>query len=284
MKNNQLTFRLENRRTDRVPTELRTIVQVKESEDESWKEVTKVNTVSRNGAGFSLSRKCEIGRLLTLVMPMPAELRAYDKDKELYPIMGLVQNCYEATADGETVYHVGVALIGKQIPESFTADPQQSYRICGMTKDGLWQIADAETPFKQRKNPRFWIALDVTISLMQKGKKSASSVFKEETTTQNIGASGVSVMCSLEAKVGDRVKFACKEHDFYAIAIVRNRKEPEGQLMTLHLEFVDDKFPMEKILFTMPANPAPSAMEPKPELPPMPPQTVAGEQFELRRF
>ena len=77
------TITSENRRVPRVSTELKTIVQVKESLEESWKEITAVTTVSRNGAGFTLSRKCEVGRLVSLVLPMPDELRAYNRSEEL---------------------------------------------------------------------------------------------------------------------------------------------------------------------------------------------------------
>ena len=236
----------ENRKAERATTELRTIVQVKESAEDSWKEITVVTTVSRNGAGFSLSRPCPVGRLVTLVMPMPTELRAYDQDEKLYPVIGVVQYCNKGMVDGETVYHVGVGFVGKRIPLSFKTDPQQSYRFCGMTKNGLWQITESETPFKPRGNPRYWLELDMAISLMKKEKH---SITKENTVTKNISASGVSVPCSLNANVGDRVKVASKKYDFYAIAVVRNRKEVEGLPPMLHLEFIDAKFPIEKILF-----------------------------------
>jgi len=237
----------ESRRVDRVPSELKTIVQVKESDQETWKEVTKVSTVSRNGAGFSLPRPVKVGRLVTLVMPLDAELRAYDEDKELYPVLGLVQYCNQGMVDGEPVYHVGVGFVGKHVPESFKTDPSQSYRICGMKKDGLWEITEAESQFKNRKQPRYWISLPVTVSLLQKAEQ---AIAKEETFTKNIGAGGVSVSCSLTAGVGDKVKFACREIDFYAVAIVRNRKFPKNESPTLHLEFIDDHLPVEKIIAT----------------------------------
>lgn len=245
--NVQSTTAPENRRVERVPTELKTIVQVKESDDETWKEVTKVTTVSRNGAGFSLPRPVRVGRLVTLVMPLDPDLRAYDEDKDLYPVMGLVQYCNQGMVNGESVYHVGVGFVGKNIPESFKADPTQNYRIIGMKKDGLWEIAEAESQFKNRKRPRYWISLPVTVSLLQKAEQ---PIAREETFTQNIGAGGVSVACSLTAGVGDKVKFACREIDFYAIAIVRNRKTPKNESPTLHLEFLDDELPVEKLIAT----------------------------------
>ena len=248
------TITSENRRVPRVSTELKTIVQVKESLEVSWKEVTAVTTVSRNGAGFSLSRKCEVGRLVSLVLPMPDELRAYNKYDELYPVLGLVQHCNPVTVDGATVYHVGVGFIGKEIPESFKENPKQNYRFCGMNEDGLWVITEVQTAFKARKNARFWKSIEVTISQMKKGKSESS---KETAKTKDISAKGLSVPCSLDIEVGEKVKVASKEYDFYAIAEVRNLKKnkDENQPPMLHLEFVEEAFPMHKVLFENAASP-----------------------------
>lgn len=235
----------DNRTAERVPTELQTIVQVKEGDGAAWKEVTKVNTVSRNGAGFSLTRPCIVGRLVTLVMPLDPELRAYDQDKELYPVMGIVQHCNPSTVDDETVYHVGVGFIGKEVPESFKVDPLQNFRISGMTTEGLWKVTEAESQFKKRRNPRYWIGLSATVSLLQRAENSGA---KEETYTVNVAAGGVSVVCTLEPAVGEKVKFACPRLNFYAIAVVRNRKLVEGEMPTLHLEFVDAQFPVERLI------------------------------------
>lgn len=235
----------DHRTTERVPAELKTIVQVKEGDGETWKEVTKVNTVSRNGAGFTLSRPCAVGRLVTLVLPLDPDLRAYDTDKDLYPVMGIVQHCNAATIDGESLYHVGVGFIGKEVPKGFKADPTQNYRICGMTTEGLWKITEAESQFKKRRQPRYWVGLGVSISLLQRAENSGA---KQETHTVNIAAGGISVVSTLEPKLGEKVKIACRALDFYAIAIVRNRKVQDGEIPTLHLEFVDAVFPVDKVV------------------------------------
>lgn len=235
----------ENRTEDRVPTILRTIVQVKERDNKVWKEVTQVTTVSRNGAGFMLPRPVAVGRLLTLVMPLDPELRAYDQDAEVYPVMGIVQYCNASTVNGEHIYHVGVGFVGKQVPESFKVDPEQSYRINGMTKEGLWEISEAESQFKKRKQQRYWVSIGILVSLLQRAEQ---SIVKEETFTRNVAAGGASVACTLTAAVGDKVKVAIKELDFYAIAVVRNRKATKNETPTLHLEFIDAEFPIEKVI------------------------------------
>ena len=243
--NNHIESAPEHRQGGRTALELKTIVRVTESAQETWKEVAKVLTVSRNGAGFRLTRPVVVGRLITLVMPLDPELRAYDKKEEVYPVMSIVQYCNAATVDGETVYNVGVGFVGKKMPDSFTADPTQNYRISGMKQDGLWSINEADSEFKNRRQPRYWIAVPVLISLLQRG---GSSGAKENTVTKNICSNGVSAVCSLNAKIGDKVKFACEDLNFYTMAIVRNRKVNKGGAPTLHLEFIDNQFPIEAVI------------------------------------
>jgi hypothetical protein len=234
----------EGRASRRSSTELKAIIQFHQGPEERWKEVTKVTSISKTGAGFILSQPCEAGSLLSMVMPMPVELRLYDEDEDLYSIMGLVQYCHPAVVNDQTVYHLGVGFVGKDVPESYKEDPMQSYRISGASASGLWAITEATSRFKKRLSARFSLAIPVTVSLMQKEKRDVS---KETTVTKNISSTGASVVCSLETEVGNRVKFACEQFDFYAIAVVRNRNRRGDQPPTLHLEFVDSRFPLEKI-------------------------------------
>lgn len=179
-------------------------------------------------------------------MPLQRELRAYDHDSELYPVLGLVQYCNPANIDGAVLFNVGVAFVGKTLPESFKSDPQQTYQISGMGEAGLWLIAPTKTPFKVRRNQRFSMAIVMTVSLL-KGKNREDA--KETSVTKNISMTGISICCSLDANVGDHVKVACQAQDFYALAVVRNRKSIVGEPDVLNLEFIDERFPMEKILF-----------------------------------
>jgi hypothetical protein len=235
----------DHRQAPRVATELKAVVQIKDGSDEIFKEITSVSTVSRNGAGFSLSRSCPVGRLVTIVLPLPKELRAYDHENDLYPVMGIVQYCNEGMIGTKKVFHVGVGFIGKTIPDSFRKNPTQNYRITGMNTDGLWEITESVSEFKNRKKPRHWISFPVTISLIHKEER---SITREETFTKNVGAGGVSVTSSLSAVAGDKVKFACKPLDFYAIAIVRNVKSDTEGVSTLHLQFLGEEFPIDKII------------------------------------
>lgn len=252
MKSTRKSTKSESRTAQRVSSALKTLVKVRDSDNEVWKDVTEVTTVSKNGAGFDLRRPCAVGRLVTLVLPMPRELRVYDEEEKLYPVMGLVQYCNEAKENGEGVYHVGVGFIGKVVPGSFRVNPLQSYRITGMTSEGLWTVTEVDTPFTIRRDPRFWVAFDVSVTLLQKEKRTSK---KENAVTQNIGAGGAAVVCELDAKVGDTVKFGCKAFNFYTMATVRELKERKNLPPTLHLEFVENRFPVDKIVHSDKARP-----------------------------
>ncbi|MEO7539903.1 MAG: PilZ domain-containing protein [Pyrinomonadaceae bacterium] len=234
----------EHRTSERAATDIQAIIQFKESSDETWKEVTNLSSISKSGCSFELTRPCPVGRLVTIVTPLPEGLRAYDDKEPLYPVIGLIQHCYEVTAEGETLYRLGAAFVGKSFPDSYKADPLQNYHICGTNPTGLWRITESGKKFQVRNASRFWITMDVTITWIQTEKRSHS---KEETVTMNISATGASVLSSLNVKVGDRLKFASKKHDFYTIGIVRNRRDRTDKLPIIHLEFIDRRFPVEKL-------------------------------------
>jgi hypothetical protein len=251
--NTDTTNDSELRRESRVPINLRAVVKGKLNKTEIWKESTEITSLSRMGSGFCLPHPCSTGHLITLEIPMPDEFRAYDLNRKTYSIVALIQHCNERLVDGETVYDIGVAFIGKNPPESYKENPEQSYRISGITDEGLWQIHEAQKPFKSRRHARYRVKVPITVSLIQKSRELFINTRgkKEYTVTTEISQSGLSFLSSLEVDVGDKVKLACEEYDFYSIAIVRNRNEILSRLPSVHLEFVDARFPIEKIAMTV---------------------------------
>ena len=221
------------------------VVKVKESNDTSWKETADVVSVSSTGAGFYVSRACQVGRLVALVVPLEPHLRCYDHQKELYAVHGLVQHCQMISSGNDAGYHVGVAFIGKHAPKSFREDPTQSYRICGMDEDGLWKITEAAKDFKPRKDARFYEAIDHYLAIVDAQKTTLKG---ERATTENISKSGAAVLSSLDVHVGDRVKFISEKYDFSGLAVVCNRKDCKDGRARLHLQFVENTFPVESIV------------------------------------
>ncbi|MBE7515857.1 MAG: PilZ domain-containing protein [Chloracidobacterium sp.] len=236
----------DGRHLSRQAADIQSIVQVKEGDGTSWKEVTVLSTVSLNGAGFTLTRPVTLGRLVSMVLPMPRNLRAYDHDKELYPALGLVQHCTKTRIDGETKYRVGVGFIGKEVPESFKKDPTQSYLFTGIRPDGLWMVLEANSQFKQRGNPRFWKHIEFTVTKMRRER---SNLEKVTAMTNDISAGGFSITGDLNVEIGERVKAACPIFGFYTFAEIRNISvSKKDNRTTLHLKFLDYEFPMERLL------------------------------------
>ena len=236
---------VEARISERATTFLSATVKFKENKDDFWKETTQTISISRNGAGFFLQRRCQVGQLLSLIIPLPRHLRCYDDDKELYRIWGLVQHCNQVITDEAASYHVGVAFIGKNAPSGYKENPAQSYKIYGMDDDGLWKIAPTAKPFVNRKNPRFWTSLDVTLELLD---AEGDDFTREKTITENISVCGAAVYSNLDIEVDDCLHFTSREHDFSGLAVVRYKQKEEDERPKVHLEFVNAKFPVEKII------------------------------------
>lgn len=223
-------------------------VKAKESKDSFWKETTELISVSRMGAGFYLENKCEVGRLISLMIPMPTQLRCYDFEKELYRVWGLVQHCSQiSSGDTGARYHVGVAFAGKDSPQSYNENPMQSYRISGMNENGTWRIVEAKTDFVIRRHPRHWVSFPALLSAFDENDK---LMMDENARTENVSLSGAAVFSNININIGDSVTFDSIEHNFSSLAVVRNRQAPESEheQAKLHLEFINDTFPVEKLL------------------------------------
>lgn len=249
----------EKRRSQRFSHPEYVIVKAKISDEEFWKEKATLKSVSRLGAGFDIEKPCKVGQLISLLIPMPPNLRLYDHDKQLYRIWGLVQHCHGVSYDDFTGYNVGVAFIGKDAPQSFYERPEQSYRIVGLSEEGVWKITEAEREFVNRKHPRLWVSIpallkveNVTGETDETGEPTGEKNDVQETDfidcqTENISRSGAAVFCETPAVVGDHVKFSCPQMDFVTDAIVRNRRGNGNTIPKIHLEFIENEFPVEKL-------------------------------------
>ena len=229
----------ERRATSRYAQPEHIIVKAKLSDDEFWKEKATLKGVSRLGAGFEIEKACKVGQLISLLIPMPAHLRLYDHDKQLYTIWGLVQHCHAVNNEEFTGFNVGVAFVGKDAPESFYEKPDQSYRITGLNEEGFWNVKEAEHEFINRKHPRLWASL--------MGKLVVDNSAPIHCQTENISRSGAAIFCETSASVGDHVKFSCPQYDFETDAIVRNRRGSGNTTPKIHLEFLENEFPIEKL-------------------------------------
>lgn len=241
----------EKRRSQRFSLPEYAIVKAKFSETEFWKEKAQMKSVSRLGAGFEIAKPCKIGQLISLLIPMPVHLRLFDHDKELYTVWGLVQHSHGVSYDNFTGYHVGVAFIGREAPQSFFDRPDQSYRITGLNEEGVWNVTEAEREFINRKHPRLWASLPAQLRVdrtnSEAGAENSFANYFIDCVTENVSRSGAAVFCETSANVGDHVKFHCPQFDFTSDAIVRNRRGSGNTIPKIHLEFLGNEFPVEKI-------------------------------------
>ena len=218
------------------------VVKAKDKKEQAWKAVADLISVSATGSSFNLPRPCDVGTLISLMIPLPPHLRCYDHDKEFYRVWGLVQLCETVTADNPSTYHIGVAFIGKNAPKSHRKNPHQHYRISGVDESGMWAVDEARTPFKKRADVRFWKSIELYLALID---VAAGTSGGERTTAENVSRSGAAVFTTLDLGIGDRVKFISAEYDFSGLAVVCNREVGEDDRTRLHLRFVENNFPVE---------------------------------------
>lgn len=249
-------FNLPDKRSaDRSSTLIKAIVKLKNSGDDFWQENADIADVSKNGAALFLSRKCQVGRLISLLIPLQPGLRLYDQDKELYRVWGIVQHCTLIKTNEIERFHVGIGFVGKFAPASYKLNPEQSYRIAGANDLGLWQIIEAEREFVNRKYPRYWITMDVKLSLVQNESEVDENELKEgeeieviKSETENISQKGAAVFSTLLPEVGEEIMFYCEEFNYETLPTVRHIRKIGKNLNGLHLEFPEADFPIDKIV------------------------------------
>ena len=247
-----------DRSCERIDTQVAAVVQFKDSPNEFWKERVTVRTISRNGAGFTVSRPCPPGRLVSMALPMPAALRIYDHDADLYAVSGLVQYCNETTDLGTLRYEVGLAFIGKTLPSSYRDDPKQSYRISGMGANGLWTIKEVDMAYVTRRHHRHRVGLPTSITVINSNARPA----QEMGTTMDVSPGGVSVVSDANAEIGDKVKLACKAIDYYGFGIVRGRSYQNARGACLHIQLLEDShFPVHRLIPGIPGTSAPRLVD-----------------------
>jgi len=224
---------------------LHAVVKGRKEGDRQWKEAAKLISVSPTGSSFNLPRRCEVGTLVSLMIPLPAHMRCYDYDKEFYRVWGLVQHCEPMTSDDRSNFHIGVAFIGKHSPPSYKTEPQQYYHITGVDEDGMWTVAESQTPFKKRAEVRFWRSIDLYLAIVDTRD---GTVCGERTVAENVSRSGAAVFTTMNVGIGDRVKFISEEYDFSGLAVVCNMQAGTDDRKRLHLKFVANKFPVKTLM------------------------------------
>jgi PilZ domain len=242
----------------RISTTMPARLQYQTGKTGGWDEVSRLVQVSPLGCGVRLKHLVEAGRLVLLTLPLLPELRRFDFSEPQYKIWGVVRyiNWEKVSYNqrGEaSLYEIGIAFVGKEPPDSYKKDPATTYEISGFNKIGLWQVKEGKpdtslpTPRNYnegRNDGRFMIPLNVTIEVLS---ETGTVAVTESSVTENVSLSGASVFTTLTVKTGTYVRMVCPEYNISVLSLVRSRDTGADGFTRLHLEFVDQQFPLQGI-------------------------------------
>lgn len=241
----------EDRRIHRIPISLPVRIQGKDDPKDSWSEITRLKDVSPFGASFMLKRPVKRGRLVQLTIPMPRQMRCYDFMESQYKVWSIVRRCIRKDENAEELYFIGVAFIGKVPPKSYVENPAKIYEISHRAEQGLWNITIADpnpdesnVPKEDRRHSRYAIPVNLTVEVTDEEGNVKTA---EPTVSENISLGGASVFTSLSVEVGTYLKVTSPQYETSIKAIVRGRRIGPDGIPRLHIEFIDNFFPLQGI-------------------------------------
>lgn len=249
-----LDEKLDTRRINRMPINLPVKIEGIDADDSTWDLITRLRDVSAFGAGFPLSRPVRRGRLIKLTLPMPRQMRCYDYFEAQYTVWAIVRRCLPMESEANETYFLGVAFIGKVPPKSYLEDPSLVFDITHKSEEeeGLWEIRRAESkddeshlPKEDRRHSRYDIPVNLTLEITD---KNGNLLETESTVAENISLGGACIFTTLTVESGQLVKILCPQYDVTLKAIVRGRRLGPDGVARLHIEFVDQFFPLSGII------------------------------------
>lgn len=235
------------RRRGRLPLTLPIRVCCRESREYEWTEQSRLVDISHFGAGFTLLRPVEPGRLVRLTIPLPHQLRCFDHTEPQYSVWSLVRHAAplpRAQHQESALFRVGVAFVGKRPPRSYEEDPTLRYEpLPG--KAGLstmWGVSQ-RCADNQRRETRLIIPLEVLIeALDEHGQPS----LKEHTVTETMSSLGTCVPTNLNVGVGRILRITSSRDRVSLFAAIRSRKLAPDGIPRLGLEFLGERWPLER--------------------------------------
>ena len=230
---------------ERLELKLPVRVRCRETPDFEWMEVTRLTDVTPFGAGFTLKRPTEKGRLLHMTIPMPRQLRAFDHVEDQYKVWAIVRHMRATTsADKQNVFEVGVAFIGKHPPKSYQLEPWKRYELSTPDNRAMASAEESVRPVPssdQRLHTRHNIAIDMLIETHnQDGEYSQN----EHSVTENISRGGATLFTTLEIPVGRFVRLTSQQYNLTVHAAVRACSTGADGIRRIHVEFIDQEWPL----------------------------------------
>lgn len=236
------------RQHQRLPLALPFRVRCKESLAHEWTETSRLIDITQAGAGFTLTRPAEPGRLLHLTLPLPIRLRCFDHIEPQYCVWTVLRHI--AVIPGgqgkvASLFRAGVAFIGKRPPQSYEEDPTTRYDLLPFDRaqSELWRVKE-RTKNNERRETRLIIPLDVLIEAFdEKGNIS----MEENTVTENLTTIGTSVFTTLDIEIGRILRVTSVRDEFSVLAVVRGREVGSDGINRLGLEFLNQRWPLHRV-------------------------------------
>jgi hypothetical protein len=230
------------RRTTRLPLTLPIRVRCKENAHYQWTEATRLVDVNHFGAGFTLRRPVEVGRLIHLTIPMPQKLRCYDHTEPMYSVWSLIRHASRIGRSSEAaLFRVGVGFVGKHPPLSYESDPTLRYDPVPLEGDrSLWRV-NTQLLAHQRRETRLIIPLEVLVQVFDEDGRPAT---EEYTVTETLSSLGACVPTNLDVGVGRILKISSPFDNISIFAAIRSRNIAQDGIARLGLEFIGDRWPL----------------------------------------
>ena len=229
---------------ERLALHLPVRVRCRETADFEWTELTRLTNVTPFGAGFTLKRPTERGRLLHMTIPMPRQLRVYDHVEDQYRIWAIVRYLKANASPKQLVFDVGVAFIGKRPPRSYEKEPWKRYDISTNVFEPTTPAENMLTNFTSDDPSAFTrhnIAVDMRVEILD---VSGEIVESEQTVTEDISSKGATLFTTLHAPPGRFIRLTSEQQRVTAHAAIRSRSIGADGIPRIHVEFIDKEWPL----------------------------------------
>jgi hypothetical protein len=232
-------------RHTRILLKLPIRVLCRESNEYHWTEQSRLVDVSRFGAGFTLTRPVEVGRLIQVTMPLPYQLRSFDHTEPKYAVWSLVRHLsaiQRAPLQESALFRLGVGFIGKRPPAGYERDPTLRYEPINSGESSMWQLRVCR-PAGQRRESRLLIPLEVMVETLG---ENGNPVRQEFTVTETLSSLGACIPTNLDVGVGHILKVSSVIDQVSIFAVIRSRKTARNGITRLGLEFVGERWPLQR--------------------------------------
>jgi len=226
---------------ERLALHLPVRVRVRETSDHEWTEMTRLMNVTPFGAGFTLRRPTEKGRLLHMTIPMPRQLRVYDHVEDQYRIWAIVRHLKTEFTEEGIVFYVGVAFIGKRPPASYEQEPWRRYDVATGDSEGLPTAYDMTGAGAGEAQTRHQIAADMRVEMLD---EKGAVVATEQTVSENISRSGATLFTTLNLDQGRFVRLTSEQYKITIHAAIRSRRIGPDGIARIQVEFIDKEWPL----------------------------------------